>query len=189
MSPYKVLPLTKGQQALVSASDYDRLIRIGNWCYSNAGYAVHYCTAENGKRTTLYMHRVIMVQALAKSAPSMQVDHINHNRLDNRRENLRLATRQQNQANKAKRCDSRSPYKGVTRNTGKWQARIKYGNQRINLGRFTSPEEAAWVYDAASLLLHGPFAGTNFKHCPPPLAFETAVAAIARALLYSLAQK
>lgn len=180
MSLYNFIPLTKGQQALVDGGDYDRLMGIGRWCYSKSGYAVHYYVDEHGRRKTLYMHRVILTRALEKAGPGMQVDHINHNKIDNRRANLRLATRQQNQAHKRKRSDSTSPFKGVTRNTGRWEARIKYGNQRINLGRFKCPEEAAKTYDAASLMLYGDFAGTNFREIPPRPVFERVIATLAK---------
>lgn len=176
MSPARFIPLTKGQSALVDEADYPALMQIGNWCYSKSGYAVHYYTDEYGVNKTLYMHRVLMAFALRNAPPGMQVDHINHNRIDNRRANLRLATRQQNQAHKGKRKDSDSPFKGVTCNTGRWEARIRFGNQRLNLGRFHQPEEAAWMYDAASRLLYGQFAGTNFREYPCRTLFEQVIA-------------
>ena len=171
----KSIPLTKGQQALVDDFDYDRLMAIGRWCYSKSGYAVHYTTNEDGKRRTLFMHRVIMAAPLARSGQHLQVDHINQVRIDNRRSNLRLATRAQNQAHKRKRVDSSSPYKGVTLNKGMWEARIKCGAQRFNLGRYASPEEAAWVYDAASLLLYDQFAGRNFTEYPSRQIFALVI--------------
>ena len=173
---FKPIPLTKGQQALVDEFEYDRLMAIGSWCYSKSGYAVHYTTDADGKRKTLYMHRVVMAPALARCGPDLQVDHINQNRIDNRHSNLRLATRAQNQAHKRKRADSSSPYKGVTLNKGMWEARIKCGEQRFNLGRYASPEEAAWMYDAASLLLYDEFAGRNFRDYPPRDIFELVMA-------------
>ena len=66
MSPTRFIPLTKGQAALVDASDYDMLMRIGSWCFSKSGYAVHYYTDEQGRHKTLYMHRVLMAYALRK---------------------------------------------------------------------------------------------------------------------------
>jgi hypothetical protein len=150
------ISLTKGRLALVDDADYDRLMQVGNWSCSSKGYAVHY-TKIGGQRKVLYMHRVIL-----SAPPHLQVDHINRDKLDNRRENLRLATRSQNQANHPKRQDSRMDYKGVSFRLGRYDARIKYKDKRIALGRFDDPEEAAFVYDTASRLLYWEFAGLNF---------------------------
>lgn len=175
---FRFIPLTKGMQALVDEDDFDMLMRVGRWSYSASGYAVHYYTDDQGRSKTLYLHRVIMAHALRKAPPGIQVDHINFSRLDNRRVNLRLATRSQNQAHKRRRQDSSSSYKGVTRNTGKWEARIKYGGQRINLGRFDKPEDAAWSYDAATRLLNKDFAGPNFSEHPRRAIFEHVLAVL-----------
>lgn len=150
------IPLTKGRVALVDDDDYRRLRNFGSWCCNNRGYAVHY-TEICDKRRVLYMHRVIL-----SAPPHLTVDHINRDKLDNRRENLRLATRSQNQANHAKRSDSSMDYKGVTFRKGRYDARIKYGDKRISLGRFDDPEEAAYAYDTAARLLYWEFAGLNF---------------------------
>lgn len=85
-----------GKFALVSACDYDELSKF-KW-FLNRGYVVNikHIKKDNGSRTTktVYMHRVIM------NAPDdMEVDHKNHNKLDNRRENLRICTRSENQLN------------------------------------------------------------------------------------------
>lgn len=178
MSTRSIL-LTKGQFALVDADDYDLLMKVGRWCYSRSRYAVHYYTDELGRSKTLYMHRYLMERNIRGGiSAGMQVDHRNNNRLDNRRSNLRLATRRENQAHKGQRKDSSSPFKGVTRNTGKWEARIKYGSQRINLGRFDKPEDAAWMYDAATRLLNKDFAGPNFSDHPRRAVFERVIAVL-----------
>jgi hypothetical protein len=172
---YCFIPLTKGQQALVDPSDYDRLMQIGRWCFSQSGYAVHYCSDELGRRQTLYMHRVVMEYALRSAPPGTQVDHFNNVRIDNRRENLRLATRSQNQAHKGKQGHSTSPYKGVNQNCGRWEARIRFAGRRFNLGRYDDPEEAAWMYDTACRLLYNEFAGCNFAVHPSRMYFERVV--------------
>ena len=152
----KRIPLTKGAVAIVDDSDFDRLIQMGSWCLSSNGYAVHY-TKINGQRKTLYMHRLIM-----DACYPLQVDHIDRDRLNNQRSNLRFATRSQNQANKNIQNNNTSAYKGVNWNKGKWEARIRYKRVRVNLGRFSDPLRAALVYDAASRLLYNEFAGCNF---------------------------
>ena len=179
------IPLTQGQFTLIDGIDRDAMLTIGKWCYSSSGYAVHYCTDDAGKRRTLYMHRVIMQRVLGGPIPAgYQVDHISGAtqgklaRLDNRRENLRLATRSQNQAHKGRGANNTSEYKGVSFNQGKWEARIKYQDQRLNLGRFKYAITAAWVYDAASRLLYGEFAGLNFPDLPTPPHLEAHVRTI-----------
>jgi hypothetical protein len=157
----KKINLSKGKHTVVSDEDYAWLIQR-KWCYSNSGYAVHYFK-EDGKHKTLYMHRAIM-----QPPADLQVDHINRDRLDNRRENLRLATRSENQANKSIGHNNTSGYKGVTFDRGKYDARIRYYGLRIRLGRYYDPVEAAMIYDCASRLLYGEFAGLNFPDQSSP---------------------
>jgi hypothetical protein len=98
--------------------------------------------------------------------PSEVTDHINRDRLDNRRENLRLATVACNTANRAQARRKRVPYKGVfpTEKAGLWKAGISINHAFVYLGRFSSPEEAAFVYDQVALQLYGGFAYTNFEY-------------------------
>jgi hypothetical protein len=167
MARFSSISLTKGQTTIVDEGDYDAVAAVGRWCYSNSGYAVHYYADEYGQRKTLYLHRFI-VQRMSREGipPGMQVDHRNQNRIDNRRLNLRLATRSQNQANKGVPVNNTSQYKGVTFNTGRWEARIRYQGKRLYLGRFTNPLDAAMIYDAASRLLYQDFAGCNIQDQP-----------------------
>lgn len=108
--------------------------------------------------TTLYMHRLIL------NAPSgADVDHVNNDGLDNRRVNLRLASRSQNLANTRKRAGAfTSQFKGVYRARRKWAASIKVNQVRRHLGEYHSEERAARAYDAAAKAAWGPFARLNF---------------------------
>ena len=80
--------------------------------------------------------------------PKHEIDHINRNKADNRIDNLREATRRENEYNKPRRKDNTSGYTGVTmcKSSGRWIANIKRNGQQIYLGRFDTPSAAHEVY-------------------------------------------
>jgi hypothetical protein len=173
----KSIPLTKGRTALVDDADYPWLSQL-RWCFSSDGYAVNYYTDEHGQRHRRSMHRLIFARRRGDPLPrSLQVDHINRNRIDNRRHNLRYATRTQNQANKSKQKNNRSGYKGVSRHKTKWEVRIRYAGKKLYLGLYLDPVTAAEVYDGAARLLYGDFAGVNFPDRPTPAYIDQIVKA------------
>lgn len=92
-----------------------------------------------------------------------KIDHINHNTLDNRRENLRACTNAQNAANQKLSRSNRSGFKGVCwcNRAKKWIAYLSKDKKFINLGLFTDPVLAAKAYDAAAIEKFGEFACTN----------------------------
>jgi len=96
--------------------------------------------------------------------PGLEVDHINGDRRDNRRSNLRFVTKAQNQMNRVA-VSSASGFKGVARNKKGWAAsinkRVGGVKARYHLGTFKTPEEAASAYDRAAAELFGEFAKTN----------------------------
>jgi hypothetical protein len=148
------IPLSKGQTALVDAADFD-LLNQWKWHFTHKGYAAR-TIFENGKRKTVFMHRVLM-----NAQPGQFVDHRDGNRLNNTRANLRFATRNQNQWNRQKQKNSTSGYKGVSQHHGRWQARIRVHGKRIHLGYFDDPKQAALIYDAAAKHFFSTFANTN----------------------------
>lgn len=91
--------------------------------------------------------------------PSSEVDHINGNKLDNSKENLRLATRGENNRNVTKRKSNTSGFKGVSWNkgSGKWVANIGYNGKQIYLGLFTDINKANDAYIEASKIYHRDF--------------------------------
>jgi hypothetical protein len=151
----KSIPLTRGYVALVDDEDYEAISafkwsahRHARTCY--AARAVIDC----GQHRSLLMHRVIL-----NAPPGIQVDHVNGDGLDNRRANLRLATRSQNQHNQRISLANSSGFKGVSYDSARasWRAHIMVNRRRIWLGRFTTAEEAAAAYRAASTKHHGAF--------------------------------
>lgn len=104
-----------------------------------------------------------------KPPEGFEVDHINRDRLDNRRQNLRVVTRHQNAIWRQGLPNSTSRFKGVgfhkSRNT--WRAYIKVNGKSMNLGYFKYEEDAAYAYDAAARRLFGDSAYTNFGEMTP----------------------
>lgn len=90
-------------------------------------------------------------------------DHINHDTLDNRRENLRICTTSQNNMNRTKSANKSSTYKGVCwyYRSNKWMARIKHNDTRYHLGYFEDEIDAARAYNKKAVELFGPFAKLN----------------------------
>jgi len=131
--------------------------------HTKSYYAASSITA-GGKQKRFLMHREIM-----HVSDELQVDHVAiGDTLNNRESNLRIATVSQNCANRRKRSDNTSGYKGVTfyQRNGMWMAQLctRMNGCRRNrfLGYFDTPEEAAVAYDIESIRIHGAFAHLNF---------------------------
>lgn len=141
----------KGDYALVDTEDYERVMGY-NWHLNRGGYAKN--------NTVGLMHRFIM----RVTDPELLVDHKYHNTLDNRKSQLRVCTKQQNQFNSKARKGT-SPYKGVywDKVRGKWIARITLNYKAKHLGMFTDEVEAAKTYDKAAKEVQGDFARLNFR--------------------------
>lgn len=159
----KEIALTQGQVALVDDVDYEWLCEW-KWCAQKAStgfYAVSSTKGGAKARRRIQMHRMIL------DAPThLDVDHIDHNGLNNTRANLRLATRQQNMFNKPTSQSNTSGYKGVHwhKRRGLWCATIWRDSRQILLGFFDVPEEAALAYDYAARELFEEFACVNFPN-------------------------
>jgi len=125
-------------------------------------YAVRLVRAKKGSKVrqkVVRMHRVVL-----KPPEGKFIDHINHNGLDNRIANLRIATMRQNNWNARKRrCNCSSKYKGVSRSKGekKWRARITFNGRSILIGEFDTEKEAGMAYDARARQLFGDYASLN----------------------------
>jgi hypothetical protein len=158
----KAIGLTQGKEALVDDGMYEELNKY-KWrarCSCGRWYANRWSSMVNGERYLIHMHRVVLL-----TPEGMATDHINGDGLDNRRENLRLATNSennQNRINKRRRCTSN--FKGVYwhNETKKWSSGIRLAGKQIYLGEFISEIQAALAYDEASKKYFGEFARTNF---------------------------
>ena len=104
------------------------------------------------------VHRIVFL--MHKGYLPKTIDHINGDRLDNRIENLRAVTANQNQHNRKLNSNSTSGFKGVSwcKTQNNWRASIKLEGKAIELGRFNTPEEADAVVRKAREELHGTFA-------------------------------
>jgi hypothetical protein len=140
----------KGKFALVDDGDYEELMKY-RWHLHSRGYA---CTDLNKKR--IYMHRLIM-----NPKKGYVIDHINHDKLDNRKCNLRTCTQSQNMMNSRVQKKTASIYKGVSFCKGKWMSRIVLNKKTIYLGVFDIELEAAEAYNAKANYLFEQYAHLN----------------------------
>lgn len=137
------IPLTKGKIAIVD----DDMAHLLKWKFflSDFGYARRTVCLGNGKRISVFLHHLVAGFPINK----FQIDHINGDRLDNRRNNLRIVTRRQNQANRREHRGEKlknSKFVGVTKAKNKWAARIKINGRNISLGSFELEKTAGKAY-------------------------------------------
>jgi hypothetical protein len=154
----KKIELSNGMVAFVDDEDFGHMNQF-RWHFQatiKTGYAYRHLT----RGMTQGMHRLI----LELCDPQIQVDHKNRNGLDNRKENLRIATKSQNAANKEKYLNGcSSKYKGVSyyKRYKKWVAYIMVEQKHKHLGYFLFEEDAALAYNKAALEAFGEFACLN----------------------------
>lgn len=150
----KEITLSKGYVAFVDDEDFEYLNQWKWYVYIDRiyRYAVRK-EYESGKR--IKMHRIIL------NAPdNLFVDHIDHNGLNNQKNNIRLCNNTQNQWNMKGR---RNGLKGVTIENNRFRAAIKYQGKTIHLGNFKTEIEAGKAYDNKAKELFGEFAMLNFR--------------------------
>lgn len=149
------IPLSNGLEAVIDAEDVALLSKHQWQAHKNGN--THYARRTEGRgahKKTIIMHRVIL-----KPKAGMQVDHINGNGLDNRKANLRPATRSQNMHNRRINKNNTSGYKGVSfdKASGGWMVVIRAHGVQTTVGRYACPKEAHAAYCEASNRLHGEF--------------------------------
>lgn len=154
----KEVPLTQSKVAVV---DDDMFAYFMRWAwYFNGRYAVRHAKTFLGKRNLIFMHNEV-----TPCPNGFELDHINLNKLDNRRSNLRIATKAQNRRNQGMHKNNQTGFKGVspTKSQKKpYSAAIGISGQTIYLGSFDKAEDAARAYDEKARELFGEFARTNF---------------------------
>jgi hypothetical protein len=156
----KTLPLSQGFAASVDDADYDR-VSAYKWSATkvkNTVYGIRKIRTTEGRTTSQLLHRFIT----GVTDPSIDVDHKDHNGLNNQRHNLRRTVRGENDGNRRKTRGS-SQYKGVSwsKSKGRWRACITIG-RTVHLGYYADEAQAALAYDAAARIRFGVFANCNF---------------------------
>lgn len=150
----------------IYVSDVDADLATYTWFVNSNGYAIR--LTARPQHATVRMHRVVMERMLDRPLARYEcVDHANGDRLDNRRENLRLCTNSENGFNRDLPAHNTTGYKGVYRATPgcrkPWQAAITINRQKTHLGTFDTPQAAARAYDEAAQQLVGEYARGNFR--------------------------
>lgn len=159
----KKIELTKGKVALVDDEDFEFLSQWKWFTHSTGGGVrnepLPVYISRSKRQKTIFMHRVIM-----NCPEDMVVDHLDHNRFNNQKSNLRICIQNNNMKNRKLNINNTSGYKGVIleKRTGKWVATIQANKRGKYLGSFETPEDAAKAYDTAAKELHGEFAHLNF---------------------------
>lgn len=143
----KKIKLTQGKYTLIDDCDLEKVNKY-KWRFHLDGYAIR------SKRPQILMHRFIL-----NPPKNMDIDHKNMNGLDNRRINIRIATRSQNKLNMNKRIDNTSGHKGISwdKKNKKWLAYTKINGKFLNFGRFSDKQIAIHIYENNVSLLHGDY--------------------------------
>jgi HNH endonuclease len=163
---YRTIPLTQGQVELVDAADFEFISQwkwYAHWKPNTRSFyaarTVNAAQSVTGKNYTAWMAREILG---LKSGIKEIADHINHDTLNNRRDNLRICTPKQNLKNKRKHQKNSTGFKGIYEHGGKFMASICVDGRTIRLGsRKTAKEAHEELYVPASVKYHGEFANPD----------------------------
>lgn len=155
----KLLPVGKNIFTKVDEEDF-KILSLWKWRLTQKGYVGRCQNVRGLGRQWLSLANYLMSCPVGKI-----VDHINHDILDNRRENLRICYSKENSRNRKLNKNSSTGFKGVVfrKDLGVFRARVSINGKRVTLGHFNSAEEAAKAYDKAAIEIHGKFACLNFK--------------------------
>lgn len=133
--------------------DDDMVTKVFSKTFYNDGSYIAF--REHWRGPKIYLHRFI-----TNVPKGMVVDHINGNKLDNRRENLRICTQSENMANHPRNANNKSGFKGVfyKQENGRFMAYITKDRKRINLGHYSTALEASEAYRIAANKIFGQYA-------------------------------
>lgn len=147
----KLIPLSRGLFATVDDADFDWL---NQWKWSCHGHSPLFYAATKIKGKIVKMHRLLI-----NPKDGMQIDHIDGDRINNQRLNLRACTQAENCRNTKKHTDNTSGFKGVHYNPKrkKWEANIRYQYRLKHLGRHICPLLAYVAYCRAGRKLFGDY--------------------------------
>ena len=147
----KEIELTNGYKAIIDDENF-KLLNQWKWSYHRIGYAI--------RKSNILMHRLIM-----NCPKNKTIDHINGNKLDNRKINLRICSLSENLKNQKLRINNTSGYKGVSfeKRRNKWRSQIKIGRQVKEIGQFKTAIQAAMAYDLWAKNIYGEYAKLNFE--------------------------
>lgn len=149
----KEIIIAKGKNvAIIDDEDFD-LISKYTWTRSIRSNKI-YVVSKGVSR--VLMHRLIM-----GFPKDLLVDHINHNGLDNRKINLRIVSKKQNQCNRRPSKKGTSKYLGVIKRRNSWRAQISINKRTKHIGTFASEEQAALAYNEFAKVVHGDYANLN----------------------------
>jgi hypothetical protein len=141
---------TNGFKIIVDDEDYNRLMKYSWAVYKSPTSTMYYASTQSLKKKIGYaisMHR--MVLGLEEQKNMNIVDHINRNSLDNRKSNLRIVNKKENEMNSGVRKNNTSGYKGVNhrKDTKKYRAYIFINGKQKNVGNYKTAKEAAIAYN------------------------------------------
>lgn len=144
-----------GKTVLLDEEDYQKIPKKGWYLITNRPAKR---MRLNDRLKVVYMHRLII-----KTTPDKMIDHINGNKLDNRKCNLRICNNSQNLANHKKYSNNKSGFTGVYWNKyrNRWQAGCRKNNVTKYIGLYSSIYEAGMAYNIYARILHKKFAIQN----------------------------
>ena len=160
--PYNLILSNTNKVAQISDEDIDKVIQLSisldsPWKENPRGYPVIE-KRSFGVTNYHFLHKFIL-----GNPKHTLIDHIDRDRLNCKRDNLRFATESENQANTGIRKDSSSGYKGINqcKSSGKWRVRIQIDYKSITIGQFICLKEAVEAYNRKAFETHGEFAFLN----------------------------